>query len=171
MPSFLLLQAGTDRLRLQAGTDLLLLQADDDAPAAVGPLQSLTWREWNKTITHRDGGPTVGRLEYKQHAEDPGSGFYWYDVAGQNLIDFTGYTFTVKVHDHATTLITKTSGITGAAGSGTNPTGTPNIVIAWAVGELNVAPGDYTIELTPTAPNGRQRDPITAPFRIEASAP
>ena len=168
--AFRLLMSG-DRRTLMNGTGSLLLMGDGDAPpASVGPRQGLTWREWHTTITHRDGGPTVGRLIYAQHAEDPGPGIWWLSRAG-TLIDFSsGYTWSAKITDGTTTLLTKTSGITGAAGSGTNPTGSPNVAIDWSADELNIAPGEYTLELTPTV-GGRQRNPLKVPIRIEASAP
>jgi hypothetical protein len=166
MPSYLLLQSG-DRLSLQ-GSGALLLQADGDAPASVGPRQSIVWRVANY-ITHRDGGPTVGRLLFSAHAEDPGPGVWWRSRAGA-LIDFTGYTFVAKITDGVTSLVTKTTGITGAAGAGSAPDGTPNIAIDWAADELDITPGEYTLELTPTS-GGRQRNPLRVPIRIIASAP
>jgi hypothetical protein len=52
----------------------------------------------------------------------------------------SGYTFSLRVrnpNDDAT-LFTKTTGFTGQIGSGSEPGGVPNLVIAWAVsGELD----------------------------------
>ena len=111
----------------------------------------------------------MGRLLYSQHAEDPGPGVWWRSRAN-TLIDFTGYTFTAKITDGVTSLLTKTTGITGAAGAGSAPDGTPNIAIDWDAAELDITPGEYTLELTPTT-SGRQRNPIRVPIRIIASAP
>lgn len=63
----------------------------------------------------------------------------WWQAADGSLIDFTtGYTFTFKVGDPSSAAIfTKTSGITGAAGSGTQQSGTPNITITFTAGELD----------------------------------
>ena len=49
-----------------------------------------------------------------------------------------GYTFALKVKplDDSATLITKTAGITGDAGTGTENDGTPNLTVSWAAGEL-----------------------------------
>jgi len=166
---YLLLQTG-DRRLLQSGAGALLLQRGEAGPppVSVGPRQAIVWREAN-TITHRDGGPTVGRLVYSAHAEDPGPGVWWASRAG-TLIDYTGYSFVAKITDGATSLLTKTSGITGDVGAGSAPDGTPNIAIDWDADELDIPPGEYTLELTPTS-GGRQRNPLRVPIRIIASAP
>lgn len=53
----------------------------------------------------------------------------------------SGYTFTVLLLDKAgTTVLTKTTGITGAA-SGV-------VTVAWAVDDFDLAPGAYTVLLT-----------------------
>lgn len=56
----------------------------------------------------------------------------------------TGYTFEVSVatSDTATPTVTKTTGITGGAAGA--------IVVAWASGELAIAPGLYVMQLTAT---------------------
>ena len=168
MPSYLLLQSG-GLVSLQ-GSGALLLQGDGETPASVGPLVPLVWRDHSKTITYREARRMTGRLSYAAHAEDPAVGVWWTDRTG-TLIDYSsGYTFEAVVTDGVTALLSKTSGITGAAGAGTAPTGTPNIVITWGSGELNLTPGEYTLELTPTS-DGRQRDPLRVPLRIIASAP
>jgi hypothetical protein len=164
-----LLRMDGGRRTLMNGTGSLLLMGDGDAPVGVGPRIGLTWREWNNNISYRDGGPVVGRMVYSAHAADPAGGIWWTTRAG-TLIDYTGYTFTAKITAGGTTVLTKTTGITGSAGSGTNPTGTPNIVIEWGDDELDVTPGDYYLELTPRI-SGRNRNPIKIPVRIEASAP
>ena len=102
-------------------------------------------------------------LEYTIGDELGDSGIYWKDGDGA-LIDFsTGYTFSLKVYDGATTaLFTKTTGITGAAGSLTTPT--PNVVVAWAItAELTTitTPGTYPLRLTAT----RTADSKTRTFR------
>ena len=65
----------------------------------------------------------------------------WWTISGA-LVNFTsGYTFTLKLaleSTPATVIFTKTTGFTGAAGSGTAQDGTPNLTVAWATtGELN----------------------------------
>lgn len=45
----------------------------------------------------------------------------------------SGHTFELKVAtDDNTLLFTKTTGITGQAGAGMPPTGTPNVIVQWA---------------------------------------
>lgn len=105
-------------------------------------------------------------LRWAANAEDPNLRIWWFDDAG-NLIDFsTGYTWSLKIGPvNGTALVTKTTGITGAAGAGVEPTGTPNVVVQWAAGELNITPGRYRLELTPTL-SSRQRDPYIATIEI-----
>ncbi len=71
----------------------------------------------------------------------------------KTLIDFsTGWTFSLKIGAKASTaLLTKTTGIVGAAGVGIEPTGTPNVVITWAAGELNLPPTEHAWQLTATS--------------------
>ncbi len=80
------------------------------------------------------------------------------------LIDLsTGYTFSLKVYDSAgVAFFTKTTGITGAAGSLTTPTA--NVSIAWATsGELNLitTAGFYEFRVVAT----RTADSKTRTFR------
>lgn len=76
----------------------------------------------------------------------------WVSANGE-LPDFsTDHTFTLHVAaSDGTAAFTKSAGITGAAGSGTDndPTGVPNVVIQWATaGELNdLSGGLYVAEL------------------------
>lgn len=105
---------------------------------------------------------------WNRKAEDPNWRIWWFDDA-ETLIDFsTGYTWSLKIGTSTTTLVTKTTGIAGAAGAGTEPSGTPNVVITWAAGELDIAPGVYRAELTPTV-NSRQRDPYVRQIEIRAA--
>lgn len=99
----------------------------------------------------------AGTIHYYKTAERPSITMWWQADDG-SLIDFsTGYTFTFKL---GTTLgsaatFTKTTGINGAAGAGTSPTGTPNVVIGFIAGELdNVPAGYYTWQLRATATTG-----------------
>lgn len=91
-------------------------------------------------------------VRYYTTAERPALELWILDDDG-DLVDFSdaGYTFTLKIGTVGNAaLLTKTSGITGAAGAGTEPTGTPNISVAWSAGELAIAPGNYTCQLTAT---------------------
>lgn len=94
-------------------------------------------------------------LTYHYAADRPATELWIYDRAG-NLIDFSsGYTFSFKVGGtYASPTLNKTSGITGGAGSGSEPTGTPNVTITWTAAELATALGStrgrYTCWLTCT---------------------
>lgn len=90
-------------------------------------------------------------LTYHKNAERPATELWWFDDDG-SLIDFSsGYTFSLKIgNPGSTALLTKTSSITGAAGAGVEPTGTPNVTITWTAGELALTPGTYTFQLTAT---------------------
>lgn len=91
-------------------------------------------------------------LKYHITAERPSVEMWLQDDDG-TLIDFaTGYTFSFKIGAIGdTALLTKTTGITGATGAGTEPDGTPNVTIAWTTGELNITPGMHDWQLTATA--------------------
>lgn len=90
-------------------------------------------------------------VSYHKGAERPSLSLWLVDDDG-SLIDFsTGYTFSFKIGIvGSAATVTKTSGITGAAGAGTAPTGTPNVTVAWAADELNIAARRYTWQLTAT---------------------
>lgn len=89
-------------------------------------------------------------VSYKKNAERPTLEIWWFDRSGA-LINFSGYSFSLKVGlIGATALLTKTTSIAGAAGAGTAPSGTPNIVVTWVAGDLNLTPGNYAGELTAT---------------------
>lgn len=107
-------------------------------------------------------------LSWSAKAEDPNLEIWWADDAG-DLIDFSsGYTWSLKIGPAGgTAVITKTTGITGAAGAGVAPTGTPNVVVVWAAGELDITPGKYQFELTPTLA-GRQRDAFVTAIEVRA---
>lgn len=108
-----------------------------------------TIRETN-TGTIREGRPMRSpHVTYVQGAERPGLALWIQDRAG-SLIDFsTGYTFTITIGaPNDTPVLTKTSGINGAAGAGSEPSGTPNVVVTWAADELDITPGIYGWWLT-----------------------
>lgn len=74
---------------------------------------------------------TVWQMEQGQ--ELPARTIDWYDADGTPVDFSSGWTFTVKVSAIAaptTTLVTKTSGITGAAT-------VPNVTIDWSTSELS----------------------------------
>lgn len=87
-------------------------------------------------------------VQYRRNAERPSLQLWIFDDDG-DLIDFgTGYTFELKIGVVGqAALLTKTLGITGAAGSGVEPTGAPNITVDWSAGELDISPGIHTWQL------------------------
>lgn len=92
-----------------------------------------------------------GPLRYHQGAERPALKLWLLDDDG-SLIDFsTGYTFELKVGlAGQVALLTKTTGIVGAAGAGVEPTGTPNVTVSWAAAELAITVGAYSWQLKAT---------------------
>lgn len=91
-------------------------------------------------------------VRYHSTADRPALELWLQDDDG-TLIDFSsGYTFSFKVGvPGSAALLTKSSGITGAAGAGSEPDGTPNVTITWTAGELALTPGSYTGQLTATS--------------------
>lgn len=91
-------------------------------------------------------------VEYYQGAELPDVALTWTDeVTG--LIDFSSsWTFTLRVgHSGEVALLEKTAGITGAATA-------PNVIIAWAAGELDVlAPDTYDADIEAKNVSGKDR--------------
>ncbi len=88
---------------------------------------------------------------------------WWY--SNGRLLDFSLATFEGKMYRAddvtKTVLFTKQSGFTGALGSDPPKTGTPNLLIEWALnGDLSTAGmsgGLHIFQVTATAPNGGQR--------------
>ncbi len=67
------------------------------------------------------------------------------------LIDLSTATFQTKIGNRGNAALkTKSSGISGAVGAGVEPTGTPNCTITWVSGDLDVAPGNYDLEIKAT---------------------
>lgn len=92
----------------------------------------------------------------------------WWTISGE-LVDYTsGFTFVGKLTltaTPATVIFTKSTGFTGAAGSGSEHSGVPNLVVQWATsGELNdVTPGRYYFEIVAT----KTSDSSESTFRME----
>ncbi len=94
----------------------------------------------------------MATLVYHRTAERPDIKMWLQDDDG-DLIDFSsGYTFTFKLGSRGNTAeFTKTTGITGAAGSGTEPDGTPNLTLTFTAAELDNEPaGRYTWQIRAT---------------------
>jgi hypothetical protein len=71
----------------------------------------------------------------------------WLSANG-TLVDLSvGFTPTAILGRYGDVIVSKTTGLTGQAGSGVRPTGTPNLIIAWADGELAHPPGRYTLQV------------------------
>lgn len=91
-------------------------------------------------------------VQYHKTAELPALKLWWFNDDGV-LIDFSGaWTFVLKIgRPRSAALLTKSSGITGAVGSGEEPDGVPNVVVTWSAGELNLTAGGYGAQLTATS--------------------
>lgn len=85
-------------------------------------------------------------LAYVEGATRPATTITWQE--DDALVDFsTGWTFIAKlfVQGAAASLVTKTTGITGAATD-------PNVTINWTTADLGALdPGNYTLEVTATS--------------------
>ncbi len=89
---------------------------------------------------------------WRADAEAPSFAVAWKDRDG-NLIDFSsGYTFEIEFVRNDEVVWSKTTGITGAATS-------PNVVVAWASGDLaNLTSGvSYELHLTATDSSSNDR--------------
>lgn len=102
-------------------------------------------------------------IRHRVDQEDPSYAVAWADRS-DDLIDFDGYTFEVKLK-HVTTgavPLTKTSGITAVSPPVEDE---PNVIVTWSVAELvAVPPGEYEIHLKATTSN---RDRVFRPGRPE----
>lgn len=107
---------------------------------------------------------STNRVQYIEGSDLPDLAFAWFD-GNKVLIDFsTGYTFELKIGLRGrTALITKTTGITGAATS-------PNVTISWSTsGELNaLAAGNYTGQLTAQRTADNKQRVMTFEFIVES---
>lgn len=95
------------------------------------------------------------KLHYYRTAELPDIRLWLTDDDG-NLVNFaTGYTFVFKLgRPGRTATFTKTTGITGAAGSGVEPpgVGVPNVTLTLAAAELDgLAVGNSTWQVRATS--------------------
>lgn len=108
------------------------------------------------------------RLEWARNAELPILRIWWLDEDRQ-LIDFsTGVVdWELKIGQlNNPALLTKTTDITGAAGSGDEHTGTPNVTVTWDQGDLDIQPGTYTLQLVANYVAGQRT--LQAPVHIGA---
>jgi hypothetical protein len=95
---------------------------------------------------------TTAALHYIRTAARPDIRLWLLDDDG-TLVNLTGYTFVFKLGDIGqAAAFTKSTGITGAAGSGTETSGTPNATITFTAGELDALPaGGYDWQLRATS--------------------
>lgn len=78
---------------------------------------------------------------------------FWLRDDDDALIDLSsGYTFTFKIGAvGSAATFTKTTGITGAAGAGVEPSGTPNLTVAFSAAELDdLTAGEYQGQIIAT---------------------
>ena len=88
-------------------------------------------------------------LTYNQGVTTPSAKLWIYDDDG-TLLDLSaasGFVVKIGARKQAAKL-SKSAGIAGAVGAGTEPTGTPNLVITWSGTELNIAPGTWLIQVS-----------------------
>lgn len=79
----------------------------------------------------------TGDIVYYRTAERPDLRMWLLDDDG-TLLNLTGYTFAFKLGvPGSAAIFTKTTNITGAAGAGTETSGTPNVVIQFTAAELD----------------------------------
>jgi len=92
-------------------------------------------------------------LEYVQGAALPAAQLWLLDDVGALINLSSGVSaWEVKIFNSTRTLKTKSTGVVGAAGSGTelDPAGVPNATITWAVGDLSIPAGTHTLQLKAT---------------------
>lgn len=99
----------------------------------------------------------TGIVSYRT-AELPDLKFWLLDDAGALLDLSSGYTFTFKLgRPGGVAVFTKSSGITGAVGAGTETSGTPNLTVSFTAGEMDaLTTGRTTGQITASA-GGRDR--------------
>lgn len=98
------------------------------------------------------------RVTYYRSAELPALQVWWYDD-DNNLINFAAASgWELKIgQPGSAALLTKTSGITGSAGTGTPGNGTANVAVEWSAGELaTLTAGTYVLQLTATVGGGQR---------------
>jgi hypothetical protein len=83
----------------------------------------------------------------------------WLTDDADTLVDLSsGYTFELKLGvEESAAWFTKTTGMTGAAGAGVRPTGTPNLVLTFIAGELDSAQVGLTTGQIKATTGGKDR--------------
>lgn len=109
----------------------------------------------------------TSRLQWYRNAELPQLQVWWRDDSG-DLIDFSSGVsdWELRIGDAGGyAMLVKTSGIAGAVGSGTETNGTPNVIVDWFPGELDIVPDVYTLQIVAHY-SGFSDRVMTAPLRI-----
>jgi hypothetical protein len=104
------------------------------------------------------------RISYDRDSSDPPLQIWW---TGQDkqLIDFSAVSaWSLRIGEEGQpAIVTKTTGIVGAAGSGTIDDGTPNVTITFTASELDaLRPGIWKMQLKPDA-----RRPLKCDLEID----
>ena len=101
--------------------------------------------------------PAPGGITYHRHQELPPYAIHWLDHASRT-IDLTAYSATAQLLDHNDLVVlTKSTGIDTTAAS-------PNLVVNWAPGDLDLPPGRYRVMITARAPGALDR--VFSPGRL-----
>ena len=89
-------------------------------------------------------------LQYGRGATAPNLALWLFDDDGE-LIDLSTADLSLRIGDRGVAALKeKTSGLVGAAGTGNAETdgSIPNLFVVWASGDLDVPPGEYTLQIT-----------------------
>lgn len=89
----------------------------------------------------------------------------WWEISGELLDLSTAHSYEGKLVSLATgtTVFTTTTGFSGATGSGTKSSGTPNLVKTWPTsGELNIvtSAGRYLFQIVATRASGNEEETL-----------
>lgn len=118
---------------------------------------------------------TIDTVDYTVGDELESLQLWWF--ANSALVDLSvAHTYSAKLYKASDSTHTnvfsalKTTGFTGAAGSGTKPSGTPNLVVTWATtGELNstMTDGLYIFQIVATRTSDSKQRTGNVRFQIE----
>lgn len=87
------------------------------------------------------------KLSYARNQVRP-EAWLWLLDDDESLMDLSSGTFRSMIgYVDAPALKVKTTGFTGALGSGNEQNGSPNLRIAWVTGDLDIAPGKYILQI------------------------
>jgi hypothetical protein len=99
--------------------------------------------------------------QYARGATRPELHLWLFDDYGQLIDMSSGYTFVSRIGDRGSPAAKEIPDDrhTGAAGSGNEevPGSTPNLRIAWHSGDLDIAPGEFTLQIMADGGGGTPR--------------